>query len=498
MQAFYAEAWEGLLSRYTPDRGSWASYVQGAFIRFARRRILRLRRYRHQTVSLEQLSGLAFPQEVPPRASPDENPELSLDVDRVSAALARLPGVQSEVLMAYVDLDSEREVATRLGLTRYRVREYLAEGMGRLALQLSRPPSIPEKDWAATRVILEHGHTAKAAASILGWTPERVQRAHQRNLSILVRNLREATTRTGSVTHSPRATPKRPLHQPPTTGTMETEHRVTAHDLLRKVLQNPGEEHLLVEVQHRAEEIVELLDGAGSDELFGYRLDETDPEWLGRVYSSLWEGAIDADADTPLQPLLEAVNNEEEAVGAAYQDALLPDLPRELRDLGAWLEGLPTVEDAVRSELASSPAAQAGEAEHLAQYGVTPLTVLYTADAVGYLLERLQRYDRLSSGDIVLRVVGDAVEASLGDLDGSALVAEVIDTTGLSPEVAARLLQWIVNAAAYKPWLIDGFESEPVREGKQVAISLRTVASQDDDLYRRWATPAYDDEYEYA
>src|SRR4051812_39949290 len=43
---FFVEAWEGLIHRFDADKASFETYIYGAFIRFARPRIVRLNRLR--------------------------------------------------------------------------------------------------------------------------------------------------------------------------------------------------------------------------------------------------------------------------------------------------------------------------------------------------------------------------------------------------------------------------------------------------------------------
>src|SRR2546429_8987021 len=56
---FFIEAWPGLQARYDPTKGTFASYVLGAFVRFVRPRIVRSAKWRESLLPPEDIARAA-------------------------------------------------------------------------------------------------------------------------------------------------------------------------------------------------------------------------------------------------------------------------------------------------------------------------------------------------------------------------------------------------------------------------------------------------------
>jgi RNA polymerase sigma factor (sigma-70 family) len=184
IHAFFEEEWSRLLETYDPSRGPLRPYIQVAFFRFARRRIVRLGRISSQGMSPSELQRIA--------GSEGNKIERGVDTSRVRTAMQMLSPLDSDVLESYLEHPSERGVAERLGLTRYQVRESLSRAVGTVAVNLDRPPSISRQDWSVTTEVLRKGRTLAQAASYLGIGREEAARSHARTLKTLLGGLRRA------------------------------------------------------------------------------------------------------------------------------------------------------------------------------------------------------------------------------------------------------------------------------------------------------------------
>jgi RNA polymerase sigma factor (sigma-70 family) len=102
---FFVEAWHKLEKNYNPERAKFTSYVYGAFLHFARRRIVESTRWQCQLMTLER-----DPRE---NTIKDEYEYSDLDRSTVRSAFRALPSRSREVLRQRLLCGrSEREVAT--------------------------------------------------------------------------------------------------------------------------------------------------------------------------------------------------------------------------------------------------------------------------------------------------------------------------------------------------------------------------------------------------
>jgi len=183
---FFTEAWEGIESRYDPAKGTLRSYVYASFLRFSRPRIRRMNEFRRQLVDVAFLARLPCP------VAESRDLHVELDRELVEKAMAKLPAQERVLLYAYfsAEMPSQRQLAQRLGLSRYRVRASLAEALARLAVHVCIPGHVAEKDWRITCFVLGRDRSLEQAATSFGLTPHQVKRMHTRNLEALVQGLR--------------------------------------------------------------------------------------------------------------------------------------------------------------------------------------------------------------------------------------------------------------------------------------------------------------------
>lgn len=475
---FFAEAWEGLTSRYDPNKGRFEVYVFSAFVRFARPRILRLHRLQSGLLDSEEFANIADT-----RVDVGREFEFSHDSRVVAHAMERLPPFERKVLSGYINspTHSERMLARELSVSRYRLRESLVEALGRVTVLLDKPEYIPAKDWSVARAIWQEERSVSDAAQELRLTEHQVREAHSRNTKLLAEALRYH--------QHMRADKKRSntMGSQPKQGVRILEPSpLTTHALLEQVLKSPGNDDLLEEVRRRAEEILNYLETSEEDvEDSGFS--DQDLEWRACVFESLAKAddLLSEDEIETVNALFEANAENEGSIGDAYKLALLPGLPPSLQHLERRFKGLKTVSEREAEAWLNSPAAKAALpfSEPLASYGVTPMTVFHATQALSTLTYRLRLHKVISeSGPILLNRSDSEDYLGFGDLlDQKMVVREIRNLAECREDVAGLILPWMVDVARYKPQLFVGFKAE--QQGKGIRLS---ESPEIKNVYERW------------
>lgn len=172
---FFVEAWPSMVERHDPRQARLSTYAYGAFIQFARARIVRLRRWGKQ---------LDLP--APPETESDT--ETKLDVTRLRRAFDSLDQGDRDLLDArFAQGQSERELAKALGLTRYRVRERLVEALAGLVSRLQDKALAESSDWAIAVAIWRDGRSIADIAAAMKLTESQVRARKRRILEALTR-----------------------------------------------------------------------------------------------------------------------------------------------------------------------------------------------------------------------------------------------------------------------------------------------------------------------
>ena len=132
-----------LVRNYDWKRAKFETYVYASFVRFARPRIIRLHRWND---ALVQPSGLTMLDTAEVRVEPPETAQR--DIKAVSAAAAKLVPFERELLIAYVSspATSERDLARRYSLTRYRLRMLLADALAKTAVHLGETSALDDAE----------------------------------------------------------------------------------------------------------------------------------------------------------------------------------------------------------------------------------------------------------------------------------------------------------------------------------------------------------------
>lgn len=187
IQDFFAEVWPTVSGNFDPARGTkLETYAYQAFVRFARPRIVELHRWRNLLVGTSELARMSD------RTPVDEVSESERDLIAVADAVRTLPSLHRDVLTAYLasGRPSERAIAGKFSLSRYRLRQTLAEAFARVAVALGERGPISERDWLVARALWEERRTPAEAADRLGMTLQQIRNARERIGTILVRQLR--------------------------------------------------------------------------------------------------------------------------------------------------------------------------------------------------------------------------------------------------------------------------------------------------------------------
>ncbi|HEX8139943.1 MAG TPA: sigma-70 family RNA polymerase sigma factor [Pyrinomonadaceae bacterium] len=471
---FFLEAWNGLHFRFDPSKGTFDAYVYGAFIHFARPRIVKLQRLQSSLVAPEQLDLMHGGQE----EEDDERhlpPEKSREV--VREAISRLPSREREILSRYLYSKprAERMLARRFSMSRYALRQTLVEALGRMMVYLDKPWSMPERDWKVALALWRDQRTIDETAAYLGLTTHQVREANSRNIYLLTGALKYYNPPRRGQLRRNTMTPQR--------------NSVSPHELLERALRSPGDEGLLEQVREHADEVLSALEhsefmGLAEDEIQGI-----DRLWVAQVYEAMTPARYEENENyEAVSLLLYANQEEEEAIGLAFRETLMADLPAELQDIDRWFQRAPLVDMEERRELIEEVSVQAGmpHSERLIPYGVTPLTVFYGTEAVSSLLSRLVHYEMLHR-DVPVLLGMESVEAVGGDsnpLNLELVVDEIERVSEVVSECTARALYgWSVQVARYKPFLFSGFQASP----REAGVSLVRTDEVYDNLYQRWA-----------
>jgi len=424
---FFVEAWPGLQARYDPTKGTFVSYLLGAFVRFVRPRIVRSAKWRESLLPPEDIARAAE------RAGSRTEQEEVRDLALVRKALETLLPLQRAVLEERVGFGrSEREVARAFNLSRYKLRETCIEALGRLAVAIDEPGVIGTADWPLARTLWGGESSLLEATAALGLDREQARTARQR----IFDSISAALMATGA-----RGRERR---------------RIVMTDLCslwRKLIANPGDVELAEQARARAYELLEHVEDCDACFAAGESAEDV---------AALYEAIAPAEAELTeedsrtLEDLLVARREDDAAVARAVEEVLLPSLGRELGSL-----------EAIGPDL-------------------TPLTLFLATDAVALLVRRTAGPDEPQS---VVMTSDGAIRSALQVLVApEVVIREIAHVAGISLETAERLAKWwIPRAASHQPHLFLGVDCVSLPNGQlRMTPSLRRA---DEDLFNRWMSP---------
>jgi RNA polymerase sigma factor (sigma-70 family) len=374
---FYVEAWPGVLERFDEAKSAFTTYLSAAFYKFARRRIVSLQNWRYRFVDLDAIADTASDGKAPHELVEDDE-----QVRFITKALLTLPSVEREVLYAYLSggESSERTLARKFAMSRYALREALANAVSRLAVEVGKLPAANTLEAKVADCLWRRGRSPRSAAGLLGVSVAEVNAARSRFASELLEALRG-------------------VDAPRTHGRTIMDEFL---DMLRAALRSPGDERLLQEVRKHAGEILKAL----SEREGHFDVEHVDRsqtrEWVARVYAEL-AGEDDGAQETAIgNAMLELRAQEAEEIGEAFE-RMLNGLDPDFSQWGRWFPALPRVDQRTREYLARDRSVSAaGEyGEELLVIGLTPM--MFHGAARGFQL-MLDRALRSANGDADPRI----------------------------------------------------------------------------------------------
>jgi RNA polymerase sigma factor (sigma-70 family) len=496
---FYVEQWRGLTSRYDPGRGTFSGYLFAAFYRFARRRILQLQNWRRRLVdaaeAAHQADDSSSPLETLERK--DEAEERDRRLFAVREALDALPRLQLEVLRDFLSSSgtqrSERGLAGRHGLSRYRLREVLVEALGRVVTELQHRWGADVPELQAAAALWQDGRTVRDAARVLGLSIEEVRTARRQYVARLLKAIRSI---------------EKPTSEERNVVSMDHEQLT----VLKKALLSPRDQALLKTVRRDADKIREALEEADLEfsEAEVAQL-ERNPEWTAAVYRELAGPAELSEREEEIAAAIAGLRQDEDREIAAAFVSLVETLPERFRAWEKWFADVPPAPEPFQAHLRKQIVVIESRPHSgwLTAHGMTPATFLEAARVVELLLDRLLRTAR-EEGEGTLRqtelrrfldgvrhrqaegvpACADVVlnpeecEAALYPVPFGLLLAQIRGTPQCPPEAAEPLLRWMVGVAQLKPFFFRGYQASTLGKG---AIRLtREAVVQDADLMLRW------------
>jgi len=447
IHSFLLEEWSSIKANFDPDRGSLESYVFVAFTHFARRQLTQEERRNLQLTDHRDLERYV-------QNASEEARGARHDAEVIARALSHLSSSEIHILRRYLQIQSERKVASEVEMTRHRVRDTLSRALGRLALRVHS--STTGDRWTVTKEILQGGYTVRQAASKLGVPFDEARAKHEANLQALIRELQQVLATTGRNADTDMSLP--------------LEEIMTKKEAVEVILQalEKGDDEAFFQIRDQAEEVLELLGENldAIDEDIG-DLSEVDPENLQRLYKELEEGLsgpeeMETEAVEQYEQLF---SSEEAALGEAFGELIaglkgirsptgkLPlDQPLEwLKNEGE--EVSPATEEALRErpDVRSAPK----EIANLVTRGITPVqlyrAIIAISDLVGEFAGVKER----------LTVTDESVEADNPDVD-KYLLPEVGSFGEMDRDVANQVVRWAVCVSEYKNLLFPDYEAMPI------------------------------------
>jgi RNA polymerase sigma factor (sigma-70 family) len=475
---FYLDAWQGLNERFDPKLGSFAGYIAAAFFRFARRRILKMESIARRTVDFD-----AAVAELTSGTTPPEILESDERHQAVNVALKALTPLEQAVLEDYLSVSgqSERQLAQRHRLTRYGVREVLADSVGKVATHLGRIGSASKTEENIVELMWKYGQSAREVAAYLDIPVAEVQAIRHQAVSELLAEIRH---------------PHRQLK----VGRLDMKHE-DALKVLSSAVGSVGDSRSLDAVRKHRVDIRNALEEGDVlfDETQWAKLEEN-PEWLAQIYDSLAE-TEEREESSVARAIAELRREEEQEIGEAFS-ALIRELPNDFHNWPELFKSLKTVDPVLQRDLMGHRSVQYSEDASLGltAYGMTPTVFFSAFRGLEMLFNRTERASRTAidrnraPGAPCKFKLPKAVMLDFGDGRGGLrvsddlIVAEVVSTPGLIPGAEKPITRWLMSALRFKPYLIDRYCAESDQE--KIALRWLGVAYQDkharQDLIARW------------
>jgi RNA polymerase sigma factor (sigma-70 family) len=477
---FYADVWGGLVDRYDASRGEFTAYLVSAFFRFARRRIIQAQSWRSRLVDVEQLAS---------RAGSVRPPEEAAELANVRSLMDRLGEPERSILRGRLQGESERTLHDRLGISRYRVREFLIDAIGKVASALGEVRPKEPADAKVAIALWKDGRTIRDTAALLDLSVSDVRDARERNVCRILNALNHLSLQGSHAMND------------------------SSLELLKNAMLSPGNEDLLAQVRASSAKIREAVEDGELDwsEEDVSRLEEQN-EWVARVYEAFAGSGSDTeeDEDDGLTRAIEQVRENKDREIATAFSAALETLPEEFREWERWFSKVPAApKDYQRYLLKQVVVIESDDhGQELIKYGMTPSTFAEAARGIELLANRLLRVavrseplpsqtapalvelyayirEHIKSGDspsVIVTLRGERT----GCIPRELLLSQMRGTPGCPPEAAEPLTGWMIHAARYKPFLFAGYQASNVDEMRDAIRLTHNPIEEQADLTWRW------------
>ena len=474
---FFVTSWDSVSSRYDPDRAKFETYLFMCFVRFARPRIVRGRRLESALVDPSYLQDLVGDSEVDPREAVAE-----LDLEVIRKSMSNLPDPEKLLLLAFLseEYSSEQALAASFNITRYRLRETLADSLAKIIVSLGEKAAIQAPEWEIITSLWRDNRTVKETARFLGKPASEIRMLRGKIFKLLSEAVRGKRIERGLIMEELLIGRKE----------VAVEAGATPREILTNVIMSPGDEEKLRTLKENLEFVIQFLEQEGFDQHLEQVSKNIDSQWLSTVYSTLANDEfVSRHDETMLDFLFEASEEEDVGVSRAFSEVLLPNLPIHLKDFECNVfRDVPRVTDDYFDWLLCTPAVQNGgsAAIELARFGLTPITLLDASHAISNLA--LRYYDAHSIDvceAIILDRVGTSDNYSSSNvIERMVSIREIQLTTKLDAERASCVFDWLSGASEYVLYLFDRFECGLCGDELQL---YRTDVSID-NLFNRWAS----------
>jgi hypothetical protein len=258
--------------------------------------------------------------------------------------------------------------------------------------------------------------------------------------------------------------------------------------LYQRTLRAPDDSALLEELRSTAARTVPRLTTEELEQvLMVDGLDRVPEHWLASVYAVL--AAADSCPSLPKDvraAIVQANEQEENAIGLAFKFRLLERLSQRLTNLTAVFAGVRVIPEKAQRNLRETPSAEAAwpECASLVACGLTPLGVFYATEAVSRLAVRLREAKVLSPSESVVLTPRKFRPRSQPPRDFvDYLPAEFMRVARCGEEAAERLLDWLIAVAKEKPHVFKGTFAMP--DGDSVKLLFHETEM---NLLDRWTT----------
>jgi hypothetical protein len=241
------------------------------------------------------------------------------------------------------------------------------------------------------------------------------------------------------------------------------------NELFIFALTHPGNQEALREVAKNAEKIHALLD-EHDPELTDQQneiLDEH-PEWVAQIYDALaTDHPLDEDEEAAIRELTKARLADEISVGKSFKNGLIRDLTDpELLDWERWFGGLPEIGGPTLAMLIerADVAAARPEIDPLVIYGISPLSLCYSSQAILPVALRWAEIHKQPADGFILSADPSIVERSPEALPPDQVVTSIAAMSACAIPVADRVFAWMTAMSREKSFLFSGFTAQAENE----------------------------------